>query len=809
MKPDSGASSRLERPALAALPFAVVCAALLFLLWPVLIGDQTLFFRDLAQQYIGTARLLHSGDGSLLWDPFLNGGQPLLGNPNRFILYPSRVLYLVLAPAAGLNWEITLHLLLGGIGTVLLARRLGGGGAGSAVAGLAFSLSGLSVSITNHLGRLLAYHWMPWILLAVHAGLCERGVSSRRWRLAIPVFFAIQWLTGTAEIVAMTAFVALCWMLVCGGAAARKRRILPLGIGLVILGVGLAAIQIIPAAEMVFLSDRSSYSESGVSLEWSAHPLRLAEMVIPGFCGPVDVGNADRNYWGAGLTDHGFPLILSLYLGASVVFLAVLGWLRSRGDPRWRSLRIFFAALIGGAIVLACGEFIPVVGKLFVGIPGISVLRYPVKALLLGGLPVALLAGRGCDAWLEDENGAARRAGGFSLAAAGFFLALLVFVGLRLALPVLELMFPGRGEMAAGGLPWRLVHVIGVFAVLSLVGLAAGFATKKVRSALVVVVVAADLLSAAVPVLPLAPARLLNDEPQLVDTLRATMTGGRLFRDLDPETVDGLFAQDPAWVLAERYVWELKESIAETFLIPIIYHLDIAALGNRRIARLKRAAAEVGWDGRVNLFHVAAVEMFLTTDVLESSQLDVVGTEDGISGLPLFLYRISPAPGMAHWVAGARMVSSPQNALGMLVSREFDPGLEIVREIESPTTRSRSLVPMSLQPGSEIWRQEISAPGVGFIVLAVPWHPDLVIEVNGRVVSAERVNYAFTGFAVERGRYDVRVLFAPRAVFWGGVISVLSLVTWFALAVASWRSRRRPEDQGSCESSSANSPRSA
>ncbi len=809
MTPEGPTSARFERPILTALPFAIVGAAVVFLLWPVLVGDQTLFFRDLAQQYIGTARLLHSGDSGLLWDPFLNGGQPLLGNPNRFALYPSRILYRLLAPAAGLNWEITLHLLLGGAGTVLLGRRLRLGGTGSAVAGLAYCLSGLSISITNHLGRLLAYHWMPWILLAVHAGLCERGESSRRWRSAIPVFFAIQWLTGTAEIVAMTAFVAFGWMLVCEGAESQKRRVLALGTGLVVLGVGLAAIQIIPAAEMVFRSDRSSYADSGVSLEWSAHPLRLAEMVIPGFCGPVDVGNAETHYWGAGLSDHGFPLILSLYLGSSVVFLAVLGWSKSRGDAQWRSLRVFFAALVGGAIVLACGEFIPVVGKLIAGVPGISVLRYPVKALLLGGLPVALLAGRGGDAWLGDENPAARRTGVFSLAASGLFVALFSLVSLRLALPALEFVFPGRGEMAAAGLPWRLGHVVGVFAALSLVGLAAGLADKRVRSALVVVVVAADLLGAAVPVLPLAPARLLEDDPQLVETIRGTMTQGRLFRDLDPEAPDGIFAGEPAWVLAERYIGELKQSIAETYLIPIVYHLDIAALGNRRVSRLKRAAGEVGWDGRVNLFDAAAVEMFLTTDVLEAPQLEIVGAQDEISGLPLFLYRISPTPEMARWVGGVRMAASPQKALGVLVSREFDPGLEVVREVESPTTRSRSLVPMSLQPGSEVWRQKISAPEIGFVVLAVPWHPDLVVEVNGRMVPAERVNYAFTGFAVERGRYDVRVLFVPRSVFWGGVISILSLAVWLALAIAPWRSKPGPGNYGSCESSRANSPRSA
>ena len=50
------------------------------LVWPVVVGDHTLFYRDLYRQHMGTARLLHSAElpFGLLWDPFLNGGQPLL-----------------------------------------------------------------------------------------------------------------------------------------------------------------------------------------------------------------------------------------------------------------------------------------------------------------------------------------------------------------------------------------------------------------------------------------------------------------------------------------------------------------------------------------------------------------------------------------------------------------------------------------------------------------------------------------------------------------------------------------------------------
>ena len=800
---ETSSGHRGERVAqfLAALPLAVVCGALVVLLWPVLFGSQTLFYRDLFQQYIGTGRLLHSGSwfGGLLWDPFVNGGQPLLGNPNRFILYPSRVLYGVLSPTSALNLEIALHLFLGGVGSVLLARRLGVSGAGSAVTGLSYSLSGLSISITNHLGRLMAYHWVPWILLAVHVGLCERGRNSWRWRGALPALFMIQWLTGTAEVVATTAMMAIGWVVVLHRRDSHRGQALVRGVGLVTLGVGMAAIQIVPAAEMVYRSDRTSYTPNGTSTEWSVHPLRFPEMVVPGYCGPIDVVNPARHYWGAGLIDHGFPLILSIYLGASAVFLALVGWMRSGSDPMWASLRLLFAILFGGAVLIACGNYLPIIGGAWSAIPGLNVFRYPVKALLVIGLPLALLAGRGVDGWLKANNRTAQRAGLAALAAGVLSLAVAGWASLSQSAPILDLIFPERGEMAAEGLPGRLVHVAMVLAVLAPVGLASGRARKRVLSALAVSVVAADLIVASVPVLAMAPRRLLEVTPPMAEDIRNHLSVGRFFRDLDPEYFEVPYIEDRAWERADWQLQGLSYSAAATFLVPMVFNLDIADLADRRMARIERATGELDWDGRMKLFQAAAVEVVLTPEVPSVPGLDLIRAYVVAENSPLFLNRLTPSPTMARWVGGWREVGSAQDALGMLVTPNFDPTVEVVREIDSPTTRSRSPFLMSLCPQTEVWRQVITAPMAGIIVTAVPWHPDIVVQVNGRVVQAERVNYAFLGFEVQPGRRDVQITFAPRTVLFGGFVSGASALIWCAFVFGMWWSRRGSSVRGSIE----------
>ncbi len=144
---------------------ALVVALILFAFFAsVLVGQDTLFYRDLYRHYMPIGQLLAPAAGSavsVLWDPYLNGGQPWLANPNCFALYPSRVLYFLLSPLTAFNWEIFLHHLLGTLGIYFLARRLRLGPGGAATAAFVWAFSGVSISMV-HLGRFLGYHTLPF-----------------------------------------------------------------------------------------------------------------------------------------------------------------------------------------------------------------------------------------------------------------------------------------------------------------------------------------------------------------------------------------------------------------------------------------------------------------------------------------------------------------------------------------------------------------------------------------------------------------------------------------------------------------------
>ncbi len=759
------------------------------LLWPVLVGDHTLFYRDLYRQHMGTARLLHSPElpFGLLWDPLLNGGQPLLANPNRFLLYPSRVLYPLLSPLAALNWEITLHLLFGGLGVACLARRLGIGGAGVAVAGAAYSIGGLSISLTNHLGRLLAYHWLPWIVLVAFAAFTEKAPNARRWRVALPVLLAVQWLTGAAELAAMAALMVAVGAMAGTQSNHRRVPVMVWVVALVVLGIGLAAVQIVPSAEMVMRSERPLQQTSEASLVWSLHPLRIPEMVVPGFCGPVDVADPSSRYWGARLVDFGFPYLLSLYLGASVVLLAVIGWMHSRHDPRWKSRVWWLTALAAAGVVIAIGRHLPLVGGLLAHVPGIDLLRFPVKALLLAGLPIAVLAGRGVDLLLGANPVESQRIWRVGAVIAGVTLLQAAAVQSGLARPMLALVF-GGGPQATDGLSISLVHAGLAVGGVALVAFAGAHFSVATRGLLLTAVVVVDLLGAAERTLPIAPREAFSETPPILESVQRLAGDGLLVRDLDPLNVFVPLPVDRAWASAAWWNAVLDGSLAANWGVPMVYHSDAEVLAGRRVAELSRTARRSGWPQRVKLYRVAAVELVMTPEQPPLEGLQELAARAVSPELIYHLYRVANRGPPVRWVPGERTVASGEAALEALTADDFDPLAEVVRE--SGGNRTRAARPSMLQPTVVLWQGEIMAHTSGLIVAAIPWHPDLLLSIDGGFVAAERLNYAYTGAPVTEGRHEVTIVFAPRAVLWGGVVSVGSLVAliFFAAVIFSRRS---------------------
>jgi hypothetical protein len=113
---------------------------------------------------------------------------------------------------------------LGGLGTALLVRELGGGVAGAWLAGVIFAFNPLRFWSLSHV-QVLSSHWMPFALLALHR--CLR--TGRGAALVAVTVVLVAWSSVYYAYffwIALAVFVPLHWWLGCPAAPGARRRVL-------------------------------------------------------------------------------------------------------------------------------------------------------------------------------------------------------------------------------------------------------------------------------------------------------------------------------------------------------------------------------------------------------------------------------------------------------------------------------------------------------------------------------------------------------------------------------------------------------
>ncbi|HZF09739.1 MAG TPA: hypothetical protein VFE33_13195 [Thermoanaerobaculia bacterium] len=385
------------------------------LFYPLLLPGRALANRDVALFHLplraAFARL--AATGLPAWNPYLNGGQPILSNPSYAAFYPPSWLVLLLPPARFLSLLVLLHAAIAWVGAFRLARRLGCGRPAAALAALGYTGSGAALSLISAFTLFCSMAWFPWFLAWGDAAL---GATAWRERTRAALWaggaLALQLLNGEPATVLVSGCGLLCLTLPAAGRAwaaalGRRRWVALLSVGAaaalpIAVAVALAAVQLVPTLARLADSARSGGLPSAQATTWSAPPGRLVELVFPRFYG--DPSRDQENlYFGWHLHDLDYPYVLSIYPG---LLLAVLGLSALLRWPVPRRAGLVAAALLGTG--LALGRYDPLYEALRRAIPALGLLRFPEKFVLLA---VVALVFAGALGWqhLLDERAAGRR----------------------------------------------------------------------------------------------------------------------------------------------------------------------------------------------------------------------------------------------------------------------------------------------------------------------------------------------------------------------------------------------------------------
>jgi hypothetical protein len=321
------------------------------------------------------------------WDPSGFGGRPLIGNPQAGLFYPPTWLAWWAGTPSALGWLTVAHLVWGGIGAYVLARRISLGRWASAVAGACFEASPylLAQAFEGHYPHVWAASWFPWAFWA--AGLLRDG--DPRGALALPPILALAFLTGhpqegyilTLALVAWAGFESL--RLVWGGRAIAAASRAALGAGLLGLMIGLVAVEWLPDLEAGAWGLRGARHSLREATRYHLHRLNWLQLLSPrALGGPADYLGGD-NYWETVFSLGWVPLVLAaVALRRSPRRAAVRGW----------------ATLAAAAAVFAAGRDLGLFSVVYHVAPGMDRFRVPARSLFLVSLAGAVLAGLGVEA---------------------------------------------------------------------------------------------------------------------------------------------------------------------------------------------------------------------------------------------------------------------------------------------------------------------------------------------------------------------------------------------------------------------------
>lgn len=319
------------------------------------------------------------------WEPTLFGGYPLMAQPQQNAFYPLAWLMFILPANVGVSWFMAFHIWWAGLGMFLFVRALGGRWLPAILAAIAFAFSGLLA------GRLWAGHsavyaidsWTPWLTLsllwsvrrgsvvaAIIAGL-PFGLAILAGHLPSFLYVGIIW----------AAFALYLWLT----AASNRWRVVRQAAIMLVVGLGLAAVQLAPFLQFSLTSGRVAEADYQFATDYSLPPAHLVTLLVPEFFGePTRVG-----YWSVPTFEE-----LTYYAG----LLAVLGIALALRRPTPLTWFLLLLMVIG--LWLALGRYGVLYELAYRYLPPFRVVRAPGRAAFLYLFAATTLLGHSLSHWL-------------------------------------------------------------------------------------------------------------------------------------------------------------------------------------------------------------------------------------------------------------------------------------------------------------------------------------------------------------------------------------------------------------------------
>ena len=706
--------------------------------WKIVLTDQYTYLEspDLANQFLPWLQMqaaeLHRGKIPL-WDPYLWGGQSLIGQVQPGTAYPLNWILFLLPLQDGwirqsyLHWQFVLTHFMAAWFCYMLCRDLKRSRSASVVAGCAFALGGWMGTIGwPHL--LNGAVWAPLILLFLLRSLRgERPVASAA---ASGAFFGVAWLGAHHQI---PTFLLLAtggiWLYHVFRELRPDWRAARLAAVFLIFTVLVGGLQILPACEYGRLSKRwvgaaeiKGWNEPvpyTVHSEYSLIPTSLVGVFIPGY------------------SRHSDPFIAVSALTLALLAVA-LAW-------KERMVRLF-AMLGAGGLLFSLGRNDVFHGMLYALVPLVEKARSPHVAIFIYHFGIAVLIAYGIDYFLNLESPWQQRAT-IALTAFGLFL-----------FAVASVLAISRNPPADDR--FVVVALMALLGAALLYGWRKGNISHRTAVALILALMLIEFGNAATIYWPnkeetdrTTYLKALKAHADIAGFLLNVRTLVRV--DIPDKEIPYNFGD---WYGIEQYGGYVSSLTVNLLRLP--------------------------WH-RPQARQLFGVNYSVSRDAPGANQEEVFKSESGLR-----IYRNLDAFPRAWAVHQARKLRQEKDIEPTLI----DPSVDLRREtfllVDPPKMET-------CQEGDDVRLIRHSAGHVtieakmgciGMVILGDSYFPGWVATVDGKSTGIYEAYTAVRGVMVDKGKHRIEMLYRPASVFVG---FGMTLVGIFGAVVLNVRSRRR------------------
>ena len=752
-------------------------------------GFYTLFFLKslLSGNYIAPSDSLDFGVAAFLsvpalWTQGMYAGYPVAADPQALTWYPVLHVFRLL----GLDWNHFLisAYVIASASCFLFVRRLTGSNVAGAFSGFVYGFSGVMLGHIGHFNQIHAAAWVPLALYGLQLtreGLYRPGAGVSAFA------FALMWLAGHPQVPVYTGYLSAA--LIGGGLlidrppkAAVIARLGWSAFG-IIVGLGIAAVSILPMIELGELSRRAQ-SNWEVYISKALPPWQLLAIALPfAFGGFWSGGSLPVPYFGLGSPAEytGYVGLLPLALTIAAPF--VLSGYR-------REARLWFVITLIAAL-LCLGAATPV-GALFFYAPGYASFRVPARHLFVVSLCLAVASGLAFAELTRRREGWGVIAGAVAGTVA---LAAIAFGVFAWRTPEVRALVAGGGVYTVWTIRWPFM----LAASLAACAVAARLLAKHPRTlpmfaALLVGVQVLDLamLHYRMPGQRFEYADIIRDEAVLRPRMAALRdelhrTGERAL------ATDG--SKNPFLLPNLTRPWDVPAA-SGTGSLGIERYLDVLGMGGPGdVYPETLSVAHRGLD----LFSIRYVLVRRGTALADDmrqhgdrwSAIEEVQYYERDPDTQYTLFKNARALPRA-WCVPAIARVTPGEALAAIRSGhlpggrgEFHP--ERVALVEPDTLRDwkeGAIDAEGTEVLAEVDRQHrylVRTNAPCLLVLSEVYYPWWRASMDEGDVEIARVNHTMIGIPVPPGSHVVRLRLEPMSIWWGAGITVMSLLAWSAV----------------------------